>query len=148
MAAKRAGYRFRGHTADVEYVAYGETIESCFKNALMGMFDTIAYVRKVSSSRSKTISFNIKDEAQSIEDLLWYALQDALSMADSKDMFAYRVSNVKISESTGSFRISMSIHGKKKVTAVSKLDVKGVSRYNLGIRKNGARVSATVVLDV
>ncbi|MDE1871094.1 MAG: archease [Candidatus Micrarchaeota archaeon] len=141
-------YRFVEHTADVEYIAYGVSVESCFRNALLGMFDTISYTDKASASRSKEESFVVKDSASSIEDLLWYSLQDALSVADSSGIFAYRVSKLRIGRDGGSFSISMTIHGKRKSSAASKLDVKGVSRYNLGIKRAKGGISATVVLDV
>ncbi len=141
-------YRFVEHTADVEFVASGKNAEDCFRNALMAMFDTMCYTDKVSSLKSKTITFLVKDRANNIEDLLWYSLQDTLSISDSKRIFAYKASSIKIKEGSKSYSISMKIYGKPKTDKISKLDVKGVSRYNLGIRKTKRGIEATVVLDV
>ncbi len=143
-------YKYLEHTADVEFVAFGKNLESCFKNALMAMFDTISYLDKVASSKSKNVVFKVEDKANSLEDLLWYALQDTLSIADSRSIFAYKVPSIKIKikEFKRVYEIRMTVVGKPRENSASKLDVKGVSRYNLGIKKTRKGTEATVVLDV
>jgi SHS2 domain-containing protein len=141
-------YEFIEHTADVEFRAFGRNIETCFSNALVAMLDTISYTRKLSSSKSKNIKFIIKDTAKSLDDLLWYILQDTLSVADSRDLFAYKINSLKISERNGKYKIDLSINSKQKTVSMSKLDVKGVSRYNLSVVKNRNGWIANVVLDV
>lgn len=141
-------YKFVEHTADVEFIAFGKDNESCFKNALMAMFDTMSYIDKVVSSKSKNVAIIIKDKAKNIEDLLWYALQDTLSITDANSIFAYKISSLKIKESNGLYTINIRIYGKNKADNLSKLDVKGVSRYNLGIKRTAKGVEATAVLDV
>jgi SHS2 domain-containing protein len=150
MKARSAkeGYRFVEHTADVEYIASGMDAESCFSNALMAMFDTISYTKKVSSSRSKSVTIAVKDKAKNIEDLLWYALQDTLSISESKALFAYAIKNIKIVEGKSGYSIKLQIYAKQKEDRMSKLDVKGVSRYNLGVKVTKKGMKATVVLDV
>jgi protein archease len=144
----RKGYKFVGHTADVEFVAYGKDMEACFKSALMAMFETMAYIKKVASSNAKSTSFTVKDRAGTIEDLLWYALQDTLSIADSRSIFAYKVSGISIKKGRNNYSISVRVHGKKREESASKLDVKGVSRYDLRVKGTKNRIKATVVLDV
>jgi len=145
---KSRKYRYMEHTADVEYIAYGRTMDECFTNALMALFDTISYKRKISLSRSKTLEFSIKDKARTIEDLLWYTLQDAVTIMDSKGVFGYNVAELKVKEGKGSYSISAKIKGKTKEDRTSKLDVKGVSKYNLKIKKSKGLIKASVVLDV
>lgn len=140
-------YKFVGHTADVEYVAYGKTIEECFRNSLIALFDTIAYLKQVRSSKSPIKLFAIKDKARSLEDLLWYALQDSVSLTDSKGLFAYGMKRLKITESNG-YKIDAIILAKAREDRLSKLDVKGVSKYNLKVRRAKEGFEATVVLDV
>ena len=97
MGEKRQ-YRFIEHTADVEFVALGANTSTCFKNALMAMFETMAYTDKVARLKSKVVSFTVKDKAKTIDDLLWYALQDTLSLSESKEIFAYKVSNMVVKD--------------------------------------------------
>src|SRR5271155_1460380 len=92
------GYKYLEHTADVEFVAYGKDMEECFKNAIMALFDTVSYVRAVKLSKPKKVTFLIKDKARTPEDLLWYTLQDAVSITDSKSLFGYDVAKLKIKE--------------------------------------------------
>ncbi|MGD0511299.1 MAG: archease [Candidatus Micrarchaeaceae archaeon] len=144
----KKGRRFVSHTADVEFVAFGSSREECFDNALMAMFDTMSYSNKVARLKSKDVSFTVKDKANSLEDLLWYAMQDTLSISDSKQLFPYKVSEIAIKEKDGKYSISMKIAAKAKESAVSKLEVKGVARYNLWVGKARKGIRATVVLDV
>jgi SHS2 domain-containing protein len=145
---KRKNYKYIEHTADVEYVAYGKSLVECFRNALMAMFDTQSYQGKVMSSKSKSVMLEIKDSAKSIKDLLWYTLQDTLSLADSKAVFPYRVSSMRIASKGKSYMVNAKILAREKEDRSSKLDVKGVARYNLDVKQSGKRFEAHVVLDV
>lgn len=145
----RAGkYRFVRHTADVEFVAFGKDHESCFRNALMAMLETISDTSKVASSKGKTTILTVKDRAGGMDDLLWYALQDTLSISDSRDVFAYRIPMIKIKEGKKSNSIAIRVTCKPKLEEASRLEVKGVSRYNLSVRKGKNLIRATAVLDV
>ncbi len=144
----RKKYEFLNHTADVEYLAYGKTLEECFKNAFAALFETISYTKKVSASRQKVVKFKIKDKAKKLDDLLWYALQDTLSIADAKELFAYRISSLKITKQKDLYKISAVITGKSREESQSKLDAKGIARYNLKVETKGNEIIATVVIDV
>lgn len=141
-------YKYLEHTADVEYIAYGRDINECFKNALLAMFDTMSYTPKVRSSKSKGAVIVVKDSAKSMEDMLWYTLQDALSIMDSKSLFGYRVSSIAVAEEKGSFTVHARIYAKEREDSTSKLDVKGVARYNLKVERKNGLFGARVVLDV
>ncbi len=145
----RAGkYRFVRHTADVEFVAFGKDHESCFRNALMAMLETISDTSKVASSKGKAASITVRDKASGMEDLLWYALQDTLSILDAKGVFGYRVAVLKIKNNGKSHSVDIGVLCKPKLEDASRLEVKGVSRYNLSVRNFRNNVRATAVLDV
>lgn len=144
----RKKYEFLNHTADVEYLAYGKTLKECFENAFAALFETISYTKKVSSSRQKTVRFRVKDKAKKLDDLLWYSLQDTLSIADSRELFAYRVSALKITKEKEFYKISAVVLGKPRVESHSKLDAKGIARYNLKVETRGKETIANVVIDV
>ena len=142
------GYRYMGHTADVEFLAYGSTLEISFKNALMALFETIAYTKKVSESPSKTHTFALKVKAKSEEELLCYTLQDAISIMDSDSIFAYKVTKLKIRKTEKGYALTASVLTKSRTDRDSKLEIKGVSMYDLKIEKKKGRFTSRVVVDV
>ena len=123
-------------------------MESCFGSSLMAMFDTISYVKRVASLKSKRTVISIKDSAGTYDDLLWYMLQDVLSATDAKGLFAYKVVRIRITSQKGRHSATANIYTKPVKENMAKLGVKGVSRYNLRIRNTDKGIEARVVLDV
>ncbi len=144
----REKYKYIEHTADVEFVAYGADNEELFRNALLAMFDTGADIKKLARQTSHLMKFSLKEDSKDLNDLLWFTLQDALSIASAKGIFAYGVSELNIKETKKGYALDAIMLGKKETTASAKLDVKGVSKYDLHINKIGRRFEASVVLDV
>lgn len=146
---ERPSYRFVDHTADIEFVASGSSMESAFNSAIMAMADTTASIAKVSKSKSKSYTFTVSEKAMTTEDLLWEVLQQVLSVADFKDLFVYKASNLKFSDGkSGTYRFSAKLYGRKRDPKFSKMDIKGVSKFDLAIRRVGKRFRASVVVDV
>ncbi len=146
MAQK--GYKYVEHTADVEFVAIGGTIEAAFKNAFLAMFNTMADIGKLPKSKAKTQKLTINDSARTLEDLLWFGLQDALSVTDAEGVYAYGIASLSIGTSMGEYNINAVLKAKKKEQKFSKLDVKGVSQFDLKIVKSAKGYGVSVVLDV
>lgn len=140
-------FKYVEHTADVEFIAFGKSTNELFSNALYALFDVIAYTKALEKSEGKIIEIRIKEKARSLEDLLWYVLQDALSEVESMSAFAYAVDEIKIKELKGTFSCSALISAKEKVDKYSKLAVKGISKYDMAIKK-GEILEARVVVDV
>ena len=144
----RRRYRYVEHTADVEFVAYGRKPDELFKNAFLAMFDTAADIKLLSKQKSRTIRFSLKERSEEAEDLLWRALQDALSIASARGLFAYGVESLHLEETKKGLVLSATLLCKKETAELAKLDVKGVSKYDLVVSKKGGRLEASVVLDV
>ncbi len=144
--AKR--YAFIDHTADVEYVAYGSTINAVFKNALLGLFDTIADIKKLSRAKSKVTILKIEERARVPDDLLWFVLQDALSVTDAEGVYAYSVKKIWIGLEMGEYSAMVTIAAKKKDPKFSKLDVKGVTRFDMKVTQKDRKYLAAAVLDI
>ncbi len=145
---KRKGYLFKSHTADVKLVAHGKTLEEAFKNAVLAMFDTSAYIMAVSKMGAKARLLTVKDKAANLEDLLWVTLQDALSVADSNSVYGYAVKSLKISGSDGSYSVILQFFARPQDPKYSVIYVKGVSRYELKVTKKGKECRVSAVLDV
>lgn len=142
------GYEFIDHTADVEFIAQGKTLEELFRNALLAEFDTISDIKKVGASKSKVQSFMVTDRARAIEDLLWFVLQDALSVSDAEGLYGYQIKSIEIESSMGEYAASVHVKARKKEQKMSKFDVKGVSKFDLKIVEGPTGFEASVVLDV
>jgi SHS2 domain-containing protein len=141
-------YRFIEHTADVEFVAYGETIEQLFVNALTAMFDTVADIKKLKNLKEQKRKLELFEKAPELEDLLWFSLQDALSLIDSNGLQGFSVDSLKIRKNGPDYVLAAWLEGRKKNQKLAKLDVKGVSRFDMHIELGRKGYTATVVLDV
>ncbi len=146
MATK--GYRYVEHTADVEFIARGSTPEELFRNSLLAMFETNAYIGRLGRSREPSRSIKIRDAAPDIGTLLWYVLQDALSAADAEQLFVYRIRGIAVKKKGNGLDASATLWGRSRELKYSKLEVKGVSRYDLKVSKTSRGYRASVVLDV
>jgi SHS2 domain-containing protein len=155
------GYKYLNHTADIEYIAYGNSLKMLFKNALLGMFNTIADIKKIESfnaNKSKKTKENlkeskikkiiIKNNSDDKVELLWKILQDALSISDAEQLFFYNVKKIKLSKKQKIFYFSAELLGLNKFEQVSKFDVKGVSMLDMKIEKIKNKFQVHVVLDV
>ncbi|MCL5093373.1 MAG: archease [Candidatus Marsarchaeota archaeon] len=141
-------YIYKNHTADVEFVAYGRTLSELFSNALLAMSGVNADTDMLSKTEGKKIWLRVKDKAPSIETLLWYFLQDILSLSDAKGVYTYMAEEVDVRKRASGFSFEASLISKHKYPEVSKLDIKGVSMYALSISKTANGFKANVVLDV
>jgi SHS2 domain-containing protein len=144
----REKYRYLEHTADVEFLAYGASLDELFGNALLAMFDTSADIRKLARQRSRRMRFRLKEASNDTAGLLWRTLQGALSVASAKGIFAYSVAGLKVRETKKGYALEATILGRKGAAEFAKLDVKGVSRYELDVSRVGRHFEARAVLDV
>ncbi len=144
---QRKGYSFVNHTADVELVARGKSLNEAFKNAVLALFDTSADISKVKKSKGKIKVIKIKEKSDKLEDLLWSTLQDALSNADSMGVYGYAVKKMRISHAD-EYKLYCESEAKEQDPKLSVIYVKGVSRYDLKVTKEKSGFKATAVLDV
>ena len=148
MPRKAKGYRYVEHTADVEFIASGRTRAGLIRNSLLAMFETNAYIGRLGRSKGKRRSITIDDVAPDLGTLLWYVLQDALSVADAEQLFVYKVSRISVGPKDSGLIARTTLTGKTREPQYSKLEVKGVSRYDMKVSKTARGYKASVVLDV
>ncbi|MGC8648778.1 MAG: archease [Candidatus Micrarchaeia archaeon] len=153
-------YRYLNHTADIEYIAYGNNLKTLFKNALLGMFNTIADIKKMHFNAIKSNKIKqdfkklkakrviIRNNSDNKVELLWKILQDALSISDAEQLFFYNIKNIKLGKRQNLFYFSAELLGLNKFEQVSKFDVKGVSMLDMKIKKIKNKFYVRVVLDV
>lgn len=141
------GYRYERHTADVKFVAFGSTVQELFQNAALALFDTSADVGAVARSRAPRDSFKVRVSAHGDEELLWKTLQRLVSVSDIRGVFCYRLSRPEIREGDPTI-LSATAYCRERRSGLSKLEVKGVSKYELGISRTARGFRAVVVVDV
>ncbi|MCL5412126.1 MAG: archease [Candidatus Marsarchaeota archaeon] len=149
VKGSKHGYRYFRHTADVEFRAYGDTLEEAFSNAALALFNTIADIRRVKRQGTGDIRATVLASSNSVEDLLWRTLQNALSIGDADGLFFYAVDSLEIKTmADGSYRLRARLVGKTAAADTGRLDVKGVSKYDMHISKFQGGLAASAVLDV
>lgn len=140
-------YKFVDHIADIEFIAYGKSREELFSNALAALFETSADTAALSKAEERKVRVTVKEEADTLEELLWFTLQHTLSITESRRVFAYEVAGIAMREEGGRFFCELKAYAKEKKDKYSKLAVKGISRYELKIT-NGEVMEARVVVNV
>jgi SHS2 domain-containing protein len=140
-------FRYVNHTADVEFKAYGISIDQALENSFIALFDTLAYLNKLSKSAGRQRTVKIMLSADSMEDMVWKSLQRALSIGDANGLLFYGA-KVKISESGKRPSVSVELLGKPARPEYAKFDVKGISKYNLSVNRRGKIYTIDVVVDV
>ncbi len=142
------GYKYVNHTADVEFVASGKNVEEAFSNAMLALFDTIADIRTARKSGRKKSSFRISEKSDNLNDLLWLALQDCLSVSDAKGVYAHSVKSISIKEKGDKRMLSATLSAVEEDPSLSKIYVKGISRFDLSVKATKGGYAARAVLDV
>lgn len=147
MAKQMVRYRFMPHTADVKFMAYGRTMAELFQNAALAMFDTIADTTAMRGSNERGSAFKVSVVADNQEDLLWKTLQRCLSVSNARGLFCYGLARPRLKEGK-TLSFSAIALTKKGREGISRLEVKGVSKYSLGVEKREKGFRCTVVVDV
>jgi len=152
LMKKYLKYKYKDHTADVEFNAFGTNITQLFKNSELALFNIVGDLDKIRNSKLKTNEIIIKEFAIDLEDLLWQTLQKSLSILDAKNQFGYTVIKVNIKKINKDinqrYRLILTIKSKTRIEKYSKLEAKGVSKYNLKINKNNNNFISNIVVDV
>jgi SHS2 domain-containing protein len=138
-------YEYINHTADVEFKSYGKDIGELFKNSFLALFNVISEADKINDKNLKKVT--IKESANDLEELMWYGLQDAISLSDADDIFFYDADIVEI-KNKDKCTLKAVLYGTKNKPKKVGFEIKAVSRYNLKITSAKDGYSCTVVVDV
>lgn len=141
------GYRYEEHMADVKFLAFGSSVEEAFRNSALALFDTTAEIEKLKSDKEKPVKFPVKVSASDYDDLLWKMLQYCLSFSDAHGLFCYKISKPSIKNGK-IMTLSATVYCKEKTKRRSKLEVKGISKYELEAKGTKSGFRTVVVVDV
>jgi SHS2 domain-containing protein len=141
-AAAPDGVRFQDHTADIGLEVEAPSLEECFARAAAGLFSSFAE-EPPSESDQRAISVSLS--AASLEELLVLWLEELLYRADA-DHLAFTAFKVDAVDdlSLGGQAVAR-LAGSQEM---AEPPVKGVTRHDLWVRKEGDTWRAHVILDV
>lgn len=134
-------HRFVEHTADILLHAEADNLPDLFAEAAIGLFNIISDVRSVGTSRS----FDLRTEADTIEDLLHDWLSELLFLHETEDVLLSRF-RVKLKDNALEARAAGEVINPQKHSL--KTQVKAVTYHMLSVREENGLWSAEVLFDV
>jgi len=136
-------YEFvEGPTSDVEFKAYGKTLEELVENAALALSEIMCDLKNVKPEKTIIIETTGKDE----EELMYNWLSEVLTQHEIESMF---FSNFKVQklEKDGEYKLKVEATGESIRTELILTVVKAVTFHKFSIKKNDYW-TATVVVDV
>ena len=141
-------FRYLPHTADFKFEAYGKTFEEALQNAASAMLNIMFDIKRIKKENSPEAKLEIKEKARSLEDLVWYVLQDLITKIDEKSLPAYFFSVESFKKTSSSFFVSGFLHYKKSNKDFSALEVKAVTGHDLSVTQKEGKWIIRAVVDV
>lgn len=141
-AAPPAGVRFIEHTADIGLEVEAPSLEECFARGAAGLFSSFAE-EGPASGEERTITVSLS--ATSLEELLVLWLEELIYRADADHLAftAFKVDAVNDISLVG--QAAARVAGSQEM---AEPPVKGVTRHDLWVHKDGDTWRAHVILDV
>ena len=137
-------FTFIEHTADVQFQAFGKTIEEMFGNAGLAMFNAM-YEGRV---RGKKI-FTIKASGKDFESLLYNFLEELLVIFDGEGFFLSKVKSLMIKKiGERDFKLEAEVVGDKAENYKIHVGVKAITYHGMFVKQQGKKWVCQVVLDV
>jgi SHS2 domain-containing protein len=136
-------FKYLEHTADAEFIAYGQTLDEAFVNAARAMCGLVVDPVKVQSSESREISLI----AGSPEDLLYDWLSELLYLSEV-DYLVFSRFEAKITKD-GEYWLQGKAYGEKiRPGHEVSLHIKAVTYHDLRVEKRNNIYEAQVLLDI
>jgi SHS2 domain-containing protein len=139
-------FEYINHTADVEFKAYGKDLKELFRNSFIALFRIISTMDNAEKQK-RVRRIKISERADTLENLMWYSLQDAISLGDAESLFFYNVGLVELVADKG-YTLNAEIIGTAQKPKRLGFDIKAVSQYGIKIKKRGGVYSCNVIVDV
>ncbi len=135
-------YEHIDHPADIGLRIYGSSLEELFRNAALGLFDTMVDPAAVRTPEQKKIALS----ADTAEELLVSWLNELLFVFETEQRL-FSVFDVRF---TGPAALVATVHGEPfdEQRHERRSAVKAATYHNLGIRNEQGIWQAEVVLDV
>lgn len=132
-------YKFIEHTADIQFQAFGKTIEEAFSNSALAMTKSITD-DKIDSKIERKIIVSGHDR----ESLLYNFLEELLILFDSEHFIPALVSEIKIED----LKLTATILGDLAENYEIHLDIKAITYNEMFVRLQQDVWTTQVTLDV
>jgi len=137
-------YLFFDHTADILFEAYGPTFEKALENAAAALFETIADLKKVKTTRS----VKIREWAPNRDELVVRVLSALVAQRDAEGLFFKTFSVKKIEGKDGGFHLQGEAKGSPMTPQAGLLDVKAVTHHETKAFQKSGQWTVRVLLDI
>lgn len=137
-------YKYLDHKVDVLFEAYGFKLEEAVENAAQAMFDTIADTSKLKAEEK----VEIEEEADTLEELIVFALGDLISEADSRELFFKKFKVEELKKNNDGFYLKGYAMGSEMVPDLGGVVVKAVTHHECSVKKEGNLWTIKVLLDI
>lgn len=141
-------FKYLSHTADVEFAAYGKDMKEAIENSALALLNVALDVKKINDEKGVIKTISIREKADTIENLVWFVLQDIISKRASGYLNAFKFKIEKIEEKENSAFLGGRLFYKKLKDDYTLLDVKAVTPHDLKVLKTKNGYSINVVIDV
>ncbi len=146
MSSQVKQYEYLDHTADIKFLAYGNTLEETFENSALAMFNVIIDTDKVSGEVERKVFLKSPD----LESLLVDWLSELLYIFEVDEIVFREFRVEKIREEEGEYSITAQAVGEKYYPESHpfETEIKAVTYNQLEIMKTADGWKAQVVVDI
>ncbi len=135
-------YHFLDHTADVKFIAEGDSLEAAFTASAMALKESICGDITVLEQITKKLEI----KGTNMESLLYNFLEEFIVLLDSEDFLLSQIKEISIDQVA--FTLSMTVSGDKIANYTFTNDVKAVTYNEMFIKQENNKWLIQVVLDV
>jgi len=141
----KPSYQYLEHTADVLFIAKGNTPAEMFEQAGLAVEETMINLKKVSPAKK----IKIKKENTKIDSLLFDFLDELVFLKDYKQL-VFSKFEVNIEEKKKKFKLDALAYGEKidNEKHEPKVDIKAVTMHMFKVEKSKAGWQAQVLVDI
>ncbi|MFN3384420.1 MAG: archease [Archaeoglobaceae archaeon] len=132
-------YRFIDHTADIAFEVYGKNIAELLENSAYAFYEAFVYTERLERSKQKIVEVEAEDE-----DLLLYRWLNELLFLFETEFFAGKEVRVEVEN----LKVRGTIIGGKFSRGEVKVEPKAITMHKFGIRREGDKLIAFVVVDI
>jgi SHS2 domain-containing protein len=138
-------HKFLDHTADVFFVARGNTLAELFEQCALAVEETMVELDKVKPSQKE----KILAEADKIDRLLFDFLDELVFFKDYKQL-VFRKFDLTIKEEEGKYSLTCLAAGEKidPLRHNPKVDVKAITMHEFEVVKDNKGWKARVLVDI
>jgi len=146
MPSQGKKYEYLEHTADIKFLAYGNTLEEVFENAALAMFNVIIDTGKVSGETTRDVCLSSPD----LECLLVDWLSELLYLFEVDELVFWKFRVEEIREEGGEYSIKAVAIGEQYYPESHpfETEIKAVTYNQLELEKTDDGWKAQVVVDI